>query len=75
MAPSAGILAETRNSPSPNAGRPAKVDLNAIDHRRLDFQLLGGMVAQPLGSSNRRMRNIITKILIVVAPRRIAGDG
>jgi hypothetical protein len=32
------------------------------------------MFAQPLGSLSRRMRKIITK-LIVVVPRRTAGDG
>jgi hypothetical protein len=33
------------------------------------------MFAQPLGSQIRVMRNIITILLIVVVPRRIAGDG
>jgi hypothetical protein len=31
--------------------------------------------AQPLGSPSGQMRNIITKLLIVVVPRRTAGDG
>src|ERR1700694_4483032 len=31
--------------------------------------------AQPLGSLSGHMRNIITKLLIVVVPRRTAGDG
>jgi hypothetical protein len=31
--------------------------------------------AQPLGSTTGQMRNIITKLLIVVVPRRTAGDG
>ena len=30
---------------------------------------------QPLGSPSRRMRNKITKLLIIVVPRRTAGDG
>jgi hypothetical protein len=41
----------------------------------LDFQGLAAITAQPLGSSGGYMRNIITKLLIVVVPRRTAGDG
>jgi len=33
------------------------------------------MVAQPLESHVRIMRNIITILLIAVVPRRTAGDG
>jgi len=33
------------------------------------------MVAQPLGSLASQMRNKITKLPIVVVPRRTAGDG
>jgi hypothetical protein len=34
------------------------------------------MFAQPLGSLSYQMRNIVTKLLIiVVVPRRAAGDG
>jgi len=33
------------------------------------------MFAQPLGSSLAIMRNIIAILLIVVVPRRTAGDG
>jgi len=43
--------------------------------RQLDFRDLGSMFAQPLGSLSGNMRNIITKLLIVVVPRRAAGDG
>jgi hypothetical protein len=49
--------------------------LSVILRWRLDFWPFGSMFAQPLGSLSRTMRNIITKILIVVVPRRIAGDG
>jgi hypothetical protein len=41
----------------------------------LDFRGLAAINAQPLGSPSRQMRNIITKLLIVVVPRRTAGDG
>jgi len=41
----------------------------------LDFQVLGSMFAQPLGSLSGNMRNKITKSLILVVPRRAAGDG
>jgi hypothetical protein len=40
-----------------------------------DFQSPASMFAQPLGSIISLMRNIITKLLIAVVPRRIAGDG
>ncbi len=41
----------------------------------LDFPGLAAMFAQPLGSPGGYMRNKITKLLIVVVPRRTAGDG
>jgi hypothetical protein len=41
----------------------------------LDFWGLMAITAQPLGSSSRNMRNKITKLIIVVVPRRTAGDG
>jgi len=33
------------------------------------------MLCATFGKSERRMRNIITKTLILVVPRRTAGDG
>jgi hypothetical protein len=41
----------------------------------LDFWDLMAITAQPLGSLSRTMRNKITKLIIVVVPRRTAGDG
>jgi hypothetical protein len=41
----------------------------------LDFWGLMAITAQPLGSPSRNMRNKITKLIIVVVPRRTAGDG
>ena len=46
-----------------------------IDARGLTFQARSVCSAQPLGSLGRQMRNIITKLLIVVVPRRTAGGG
>ena len=65
-----------RISPSPNAGNPANlVEIACSCRLPLTFGGLDAMVAQPLGSPSRQMRNIITKLLIVVVPRRTAGDG
>jgi len=33
------------------------------------------MVCATFGKSGRNMRNFITKLLIIVVPRRTAGDG
>jgi hypothetical protein len=41
----------------------------------LDIGTLAAMFAQPSGSFVRRLRNIITKLLIVVVAGRTAGDG
>jgi hypothetical protein len=41
----------------------------------LDIWAVEAMYAQPLGSLSGQMRNIITKLLITVVPRRIAGGG
>ena len=61
---------------SPNAGNPAKLQKVTLRGR---LPLTSGVwslcSAQPLGSPSYEMRNIITKILIVVVPRRTAGDG
>src|SRR5262245_11262421 len=46
-----------------------------IGRPSLDIDTLLAMFAQPSGSMTRRMRNIITKLLIVVVPWRAAGDG
>ena len=54
---------------------PAKPNIQRDLCLRLDFQPLAGMFAQPLGSLSGPMRNKITKLLIVVVPRRAAGDG
>jgi hypothetical protein len=51
------------------------LQLSAIRRQWLDFRPWVSMFAQPLGSMIGPMRNIITKLLIAVAPRRIAGDG
>ena len=41
----------------------------------LDIRALAAMFAQPLGSLSHSMRNIISKLLIIVVPRRTAGGG
>jgi hypothetical protein len=41
----------------------------------LDFWGRAAITAQPLGSPSGSMRNKITKLIIVVVPRRTAGDG
>ena len=70
-----GAWLETQNSPSPNSGKAAKLQIEFRTLLRLDFQVLGSMFAQPLGSPSGNMRNKITKSLILVVPRRAAGDG
>jgi hypothetical protein len=52
---------------------PDKITLTS--RLRLDIGAWLATVAQPLGSLLGIMRNIITALLIVVVPRRIAGDG
>jgi hypothetical protein len=55
--------------------KPAKLEIERDLCLWLDFQSSGSMFAQPLGSLSGQMRNKITKLLIVVVPRRTAGDG
>ena len=57
------------------AGTPLNCSKSRFERPSLDFRGSGGITAQPLGSLSRQMRNIITKLLIVVVPRRTAGDG
>ena len=66
---------ETENSPSPRRKNLAKLQIEGDLCPWLDFRALASMVAQPLGSSSGHMWNKITKLLIVVVPRRAAGDG
>jgi hypothetical protein len=62
-------------SHSPNARNPGKLKKSRIVLPSLDFPGFAVMFAQPLGSPSGYMRNKITKLLIVVVPRRTAGDG
>jgi hypothetical protein len=48
---------------------------NAVAALTLTFPAWPVWSAQPLGSLSRDMRNKITTLLIVVVPRRTAGDG
>ena len=68
-------MAGTRNLPSPNVRNPAKLRIERFVPPSLDFWSLEGMVRATFGKSEPTMRNIITKLLIVVVPRRTAGDG
>jgi hypothetical protein len=56
----------------PEPGYSPKVAEKAAS---LDFWGLMAITAQPLGSPSGSMRNKITKLIIVVVPRRTAGDG
>jgi hypothetical protein len=69
------FLANAAFSHSRRAEKEAKLQIDAIYRPQLDFRALDGMFAQPLGSLSRSMRNIITKLLLIVVPRRAAGDG
>jgi hypothetical protein len=68
-------MAGPANSPSPNARNPAKLEKLRRLTPSLDFRGLAAITAQPLGSLSLNMRNIITKLLIVVVPKRTAGGG
>ena len=61
--------------PRRTPGSPLSFELSVIAARGLTFEASGSMFAQPLGSLSGPMRNKITKLLIVVVPRRTAGDG
>jgi len=54
---------------------PLKSDFSASAAPPLDFPGFGSMFRETFGKYNIQMRNIITKLLIVVVPRRTAGDG
>jgi len=70
------FLAIAAFSHSQGAEKAAKLQIDATYRPKLDFPALDSMVAQPLGSLSGSMRIIITKLLlIVVVPRRTAGDG
>jgi hypothetical protein len=60
---------------SPNRRNPANLMEIAPAWPCLDIRAMAAMFAQPLGSLSRQMRNIITKLLLIVVPRRTAGDG
>ena len=67
---------QTAFSLSPN-GRKTRLSCEKSRRRRLPltFGVWPLCFAQPLGSPSGHMRNKITKLLIVVVPRRTAGDG
>jgi hypothetical protein len=69
------FCAGAANSHSPNGRNPANLAEIAPDAPCLDIREMADMFAQPLGSLSNQMRNIITKLLIVVVPRPTAGDG
>ena len=65
-----------RKLPLAEAKNPRYADEIALTlMHRLDNGAVRSMFAQPLGSQLGVMRNIITILLIVVVPRRTAGDG
>jgi hypothetical protein len=66
---------QTLNLLSPNVRNPVKVQFERFVPALLDFWGLAAMFAQSSRSLSRHMRNKITKLLIVVVPRRTAGDG
>jgi hypothetical protein len=68
-------MAGTANLSSRIARKIANYKSSAEPAARLDFPVLDGMFAQPLGSPSADMRNKITKLLIVVVPRHTAGGG
>ena len=57
------------------SGTRLRSQLSASYRLALTFGVWQLCFAQPLGSLSRPMRNKITKLLIVVVPRRTAGDG
>src|SRR5258707_12835126 len=61
----------TRRTPGP----PLSCGNRAERGLPLTFRGSSLWFAQPLGSPSGQMRNKITKLLIVVVPRRTAGDG
>jgi len=68
-----------RLRPRKNARRTAGTRLNCAKRAERCLPLTFGgsplWFAQPLGSPSGYMSNKITKLLIVVVPRRTAGDG
>jgi len=71
----APLIAEIANSPSPKGRNPAMLTKSrqaaAIPWHRAS----GRYVRAIFGKPDARMRNIITKMLILVVPWRTAGDG
>jgi hypothetical protein len=72
---SARAWLESANSPSPNDLNLAKFSFQRETAPGLTFRAWAVCFAQPLGSPSADMRNKITNLLIVVVPRRTAGDG
>ena len=70
-----GSVAPHAEAAIPLAERRNPVKLSKSRWRLPLTSGLAAITAQPLGSPSRQMRNIITKLLIVVVPRRTAGDG
>jgi len=62
-------------SSSPTRRNPANLAKSGQALPSLDFPGPGAMFRATFGKSSRQMRNKITKLLIVVVPRRTAGDG
>jgi hypothetical protein len=62
-------------SVSPGVKNPAKLEILRVLPTSLDIWGVADITAKPLGSPGGHMRNKITKLLIVVVPRRTAGDG
>jgi hypothetical protein len=67
----AGAAFRTRRT----RGTPLRYEKTVERPPRLDIWAMVAMFAQPLGSLSGQMCNIITKLLIAVVPRRIAGGG
>ena len=59
----------------PGRKTPLSWKSDAPELSSLDFPGYGAMVCATFGKFERHMRNKITKLLIVVVPRRTAGDG
>jgi hypothetical protein len=68
-------MAEPANSCSPKGRNTVKLKKSRVVPASLDFPGFAAMFAQSLGSPSRDMGNKIAKLLIVVVPRRTAGDG
>jgi hypothetical protein len=72
---SARAWLERQIHPRQNPPNPVNLTKSRFMSPSLDFWGRAAITAQPLGSLGGNMRNKITKLLIVVVPRRTAGDG